>query len=353
MKKDEMSNKLKKYYVEDSIPATFLLRGMYIAKINFEEERIDNKYIVIETNMVYYGIRGDFKRTKVTCYDFIENKLINFYGHNTCEFIRADLNDKDNFYYKYKYSSLSDYKKLRVGDRVSFINPENADSIETRSNPVFKIVKKQKKEANFGCYDLVDEIGYVLRNVPSILLEKSDKNELNSPNHKFNGIPRGMKQIMNKEIEKNEKRTDRPKTPSKFKFSVDIDYSDDAPIEILFKDDNDSSYTRKALMNDVSLDEKIKISNTLKDVFKKIFYNEDKDKEEVFDLVDGETTYWRFSLSDFDHIEPRIYYNDDKLCHIDYKIGNIFKSKEDLIQNSGKENIKKIKENLEKYILEK
>lgn len=74
---------------------------------------------------------------------------------------------------------------------------------------------------------------------------------------------------------------ENPKTPSKLKFSIDIDYSDDAPIEILFKDDNETSYSRKALMCDVPLDKKIEISNMIKDVFKKIFYNEDENIKKI------------------------------------------------------------------------
>ena len=296
MKKDEMSIKMKKYYAE-IIPSNYLLKGMYVARLNYKEERIDNKYIVVETSIVYYGIRPDIKSVKVTCYDFIENKIVSFDG-NACDFIRADTdaNNNDDFCYKYKFTPLSVYKKLRLGDEVVFISPENMDSIETQQNPVFKIVKKQKKEADYGRYDLLDDTGYVLHNIPSMLLAKFDKEPMSS-NHKFNCvIGGGLLQMMDKKVEKNEKKRtvfpaedllgrlvefEKPKTPSKLKFSIDIDYSDDAPIEILFKDDNENSYSRKALMCDVPLDEKIEISNMIKDVFKKIFYNEDENIKKI------------------------------------------------------------------------
>ena len=296
MKKDEMSVKMKKYYAE-IIPSNYLLKGMYVARLNYKEERIDNKYIVVETSIVYYGIRPDIKSVKVTCYDFIENKIVSFDG-NACDFIIADTdaNNNDDFCYKYKFTPLSVYKKLRLGDEVVFISPENMDSIETQQNPVFKIVKKQKKEADYGCYDLLDDTGYVLHNIPSMLLAKFDKEPMSS-NHKFNCvIGGGLLQMMDKKVEKNEKKRtvfpaedllgrlvefEKSKTPSKLKFSIDIDYSDDAPIEILFKDDNENSYSRKALMCDVPLDKKIEISNMIKDVFKKIFYNEDENIKKI------------------------------------------------------------------------
>lgn len=304
MKKDDMSIKMKKYYA-DIIPPNYLLNGMYVAMLNYKEEKIDNKYIIVNTDTTYYDISADIKSVKVTCYDFIENKIVVFDG-NACDFIKADeyIVNNDDFCYKYDFTLFSVYKKLRVGDEVVFINPENVDSIENRQNPIFKIVKKQKKEKDYGRFNLLDDTGYVLHNVPSMILKESDK-EL-SPNHKFNN-----NRVMNKEnaeeIEEIENKYDeskeealkilldkekkdeenttfsihsikhsKPKTPSKLKFSIDIDYSDNAPIEILFKDDNKISYSRKALMCDVPLDKKIEISNTIKDVFKKIFYNEDK-----------------------------------------------------------------------------
>lgn len=295
MKKDEMSIKMKKYYAE-IIPSNYLLKGMYVARLNYKEERIDNKYIVVETSIVYYGICADIKSVKVTCYDFIENKIVVFDG-NVCDFIRADAdgNSNDDFCYKYKFTPLSVYKKLRVGDEVVFVSPKNMDSIETHQNPVFKIVEKQKKEADYGRFDLLDDTGYVLHNVPSMLLVKFDNELYSDHKFKFNcvvgGAGGGFLQIIDKKVKKNEKKRtvfpaedllgrlvefEKPKTPSKLKFSIDIDYSDDAPIEILFKDDNENSYSRKALMCDVPLDKKIEISNTIKDVFKKIFYNEDE-----------------------------------------------------------------------------
>lgn len=306
MKKDEMS--IKKKYYADRLPLIYLLKGMYVARLNCKEERIDNKYIVVDTDIIYYDNSVDIKGVKVTCYDFIENKIVVF-DDNECNFIKADEYDinNDDFCYKYNFTLLSVYKKLRVGDEVVFINPENVDSNETRSNPIFKIVKKQKKEADYGCFDLLDDTGYVLYNVPSMLLKELDsKIELMYPNNKFNN-----NRVMNKEnaeeIKEIEKKYDeskeealkilldkekkdeenttlsihsikhsKSKTPSKFEFNVNMDYTDDTPIEILFKDDNDSSYTRKALMYDVPLDKKIEISNTIKDIFKKIFYNEDE-----------------------------------------------------------------------------
>lgn len=304
MKKDEMSIKMKKYYA-DIIPSNYVSNGMYVAMLNYKEERIDNKYFVVNTDIIYYDNSADIKSVKVTCYDFIENKIVVFDG-NACDFIKADeyTMNNDDFCYKYDFTLFSVYKKLRVGDEVVFINPENVDSIENRQNPIFKIVKKQKKEKDYGRFDLLDDTGYILHNVPSMILKESDK-EL-SPNHKFNN-----NRVMNKEnaeeIEEIEKKYDeskeealkilldkekkdeknttfsihsikhsKPKTPSKFEFNVNMDYTDDTPIEILFKDDNDSSYTRKALMYNVPLDKKIEISNTIKDLFKKIFYNEDE-----------------------------------------------------------------------------
>lgn len=202
MKKDEI--RLKKRLDKYALKPSELTEGMYVGRINFKEERIDNKYIVVDISIVYYGISADIKSVKVTCYDFIENKIVVFDG-NTCDFIRVDVDDNsnDDFYYNYKFTPLSVYKKLRVGNEVVFISPENIDSIETRQNPVFKIVEKQKKEADYGRYDLLDDTGYVLHNVPSMLLKKSDlKNELMSPNHKFNSVPGGLLQIMDKKVEK-------------------------------------------------------------------------------------------------------------------------------------------------------
>lgn len=287
MKKEDQFYRVMQLYGNcRALRPSELVEGRYVARANSREKRIENKYIVVSNRTVYYGICGDLKTNKVTCYDFIENKLIDFDGRrNGCDFIRADANNNDDFDYKYKYSSLNKYKKLKVGDEVVFINPENIDSIETRQNPIFKIIKKQKLEADYGRFDLIDDTGYVLQNVPAILIKESDLNQTmideytEKKKEEYANQVKALEQILDKE-KKFYRPTDfirstkQPKTPSKLKFSVDIDYSDNTSIEILFKD-NDSSCLRKALMYDLPLDEKIKISNILKNVFKKIYYNED------------------------------------------------------------------------------
>ena len=99
MKKDEMSIKMKKYHA-DRLPLIYLLKGMYVARLNYKEERIDNKYIVVDTDIIYYDTSVDIKGVKVTCYDFIENKIVVFVD-NECNFIKADeyaINNDDTWF---------------------------------------------------------------------------------------------------------------------------------------------------------------------------------------------------------------------------------------------------------------
>lgn len=73
MKKDEI--RLKKRLDKYALKPSELTEGMYISRINFKAGRIDNKYVVVGKRIIDNG--DEFVRG-ITCYDFIENKLVDF-----------------------------------------------------------------------------------------------------------------------------------------------------------------------------------------------------------------------------------------------------------------------------------
>ena len=275
MEKDELFTKFEDYVLNPSD----LHVGMFVGKINFRKKIIENKYIITSIR------KNNEIIIEIECFDFVKDNEVTFDGLNIFTFLKVDLYNKDDFQYKYKYSSHNYFKQLKVGDEVEFIQP-----IDSPISPhwVFKIIEKTEVgKLTDGHVTLESRLGLKIYSVPGILLTDTYEEKINN---KFNSATGGgLLQMIDKNVEKNKKKSNvfsaedllgrmlefKPKTPSKLKFSVDIDYSDDTPIEILFKDGNNSSYSRKALMYDVPLDKKIEISNTLKDVFKKIFYNED------------------------------------------------------------------------------
>lgn len=523
--KDEI--RLKKRLDRYILKPSELTEGMYVGKINFREGRIDNKYIIIGKKIIINSKFKDYSVRAITCYDFIENKLVDF-KLPIFSFLKGS-EDNDDFYYKFKYSTLDEYKKLNIEDKVVFINPANVDSIETRSNPVFKIIKKQKKQGDCGRFDLMDDNGHVLHNVPGILLlkEVSEKEEIKmkkierdklftnfedyvldpydlhvgmfvakinfkeklienkyivtsimkynneiihkvecfdfvqnnkvtfdgfdiftflktnfnnkddfhykykyssydyfkqlkvgdevefvepigfvAPNWIFKVIAKNNEEenkhgyltlesrlgdkiydvpseLLNPTLEEKtrikfnrysgnllkqlldcDKLKDEPisiysisstksKTPTKLKFTIDIDYTNDSPIKLKLNEEG-HSYSRKTAIS-ASLDEKIKVLNVLKDIswrdiFRKYIKN---NKDEEVKLVSGKSKYWRFNPFNFKQIESRLYDESDLTCKIDIKIGNVFKSKMDLIiSNNSDKKVANIKEKLAKYILE-
>ena len=372
MKKDEI--RLKKRLDKYTLKSSELIEGMYVGRINFKAGRIDNKYLVVGKRIIDNG--DDFVRG-ITCYDFIENKLVDF-KPPIFSFLRGS-EDNNDFYYKFKYSTLDEYKKLNIGDEVVFISPEN---IKTRPTPLFKIVKKQIKQGDDGRFDLMDGNGYVLHNIPGILLEEfnfmkeviynkfkdvkggllkqlfdtvADENRI-----KYIEIPGdAMRQQFEKEDTAEENKKERPtysirsmksKTPTKLKFTIDIDYANDAPIKIKLKKE-DSSYSKDVSIF-TSIDKKNKLSNILKNIsFRDIFEKYIESENDEVKLISGKSKYWRFIPFNFKCIESRLYDEFDLTCQIDIKSGNLFKSKMDLLK-SDTEEVKKIKENLAKYILE-
>lgn len=325
MKKDEIVDKMR-YLNKYILNTNEIVEGMYVGKFNYHNEKIENKYIVVSntrTNM--YDIR-------ISCYDFIENKIVDFYAPDAFGLLRVSPKYDAGYRFDFKYSTLDDNKKINIGEKVIFVNYKNS---RARPTPIFTITRKQKikiQGVECLCFDLISS-GYKLYNVPGTLLRrifsKEDiEKEINHPKYSISEI----------------------KIPKKFKFGINIYFRDDTPVEIELNYGNDPS-SKKILMY-ASLEDKIKFSDTIKDTFKYLYSEAIKKEEKVFELVNGKTKYWRFSPFNFKHIEEKIYYDDDLDCQADFKSGNIFRSKEEIIKNSVEENTKKIKEKLAKFILE-
>lgn len=342
MKKDELFTNFEDYILDPYD----LNAGLFVAKINFKKKIIENKYIVTSV------MKHDEIINRVECFDFVTNNEVTFDGIDIFTFLKVNVDNEEHFQYKYEYSSRNYFKQLKVGDEVEFVQPIGSP---ITPHYVFKIIEKMDG-INFISDRVIleDKLGGKMYNVPAILLTDTCEEKINN---KFNNVPGGMLKHMfdignKKECRTYPIRSMKSKTPTKLKFTIDIDYTNDTPIKLKLKEEG-SSYSRNTLIA-ASLDEKIKVSNALKDVsFREIFLkNILKIKNEEDRLISGKSKYWRFIPFNFNHIESRLYDTSDLTCHIDLKSGNFFKSKEDLIINSDAEKVKKIKENLAKYILE-
>lgn len=438
MKKDEFY-RYAPFFDYYTLKPSELTEGKYVARINPKKKIIENKYVVVKIHN-----KDNRKLIKVACYDFIENKIAEFDGINVFNFFDVSAqNNLIDFHYKYKYSTLDEYKKLNIGDEVVFISPEN---IKTRPTPLFKIVKKQKKQGDCGRFDIMDGNGYVIHNVPGILLLKEvsceekikmEKDELFTNFEDYvldpSDLHVGMfvakinfkkKIIENKyvvtsiikhdeiinrvecfDFVKNNEVTfdgldiftflevdlyNKDDFQYKYKYSsrnyfkqlkvgdeVEFIQPIDSPIsphyvfKIIEKSEGKLTYDHvtlesrlgvkfygvPALLLNPTLEEKIMIKfnrcsgGLLKELLESRWIEDNEISVEICKLISGKSKYWRFSPFNFNQIESRIYDTADLTCHIDLKTGNLFKSKMDLLKSSG-EKVKKIKENLAKYILE-
>ena len=342
MEKDELFTNFEDYVLDPYD----LHAGMFVAKINFKKKIIENKYIVTSVR------KNDEIIIEIECFDFVKNNEVTFDGLDIFTFLKVDLNNKDDFHYKYNYSSHNYFKQLKVGDEVEFIQP-----IDSPITPhwVFKIIEKTEEGKLTDDHVILEnKLGVKMYGVPGILLTDTYEEKINN---KFNSVPGGMLKHLFDVGNKRERptysiRSMKSKAPTKLKFTIDIDYTNDTPIKLKLKEDG-SSYSRNTLIA-ASLDEKTKVLNILKDIsFRDIFrkYIKNDEDEEVELLISGKSKYWRFLPFNFRCIESRLYDVSDLTCQIDLKSGNLFKSKNDLLK-SDTEKVKKIKENLAKYILE-
>ena len=342
MEKDELFTNFEDYVLDPYD----LHAGMFVAKINFKKKIIENKYIVTSVR------KNDEIIIEIECFDFVKNNEVTFDGLDIFTFLEVDLYNKDDFQYKYKYSSRNYFKQLKVGDEVEFIQP-----IDSPITPhwVFKIIEKTEEGKLTDDHVILEnKLGVKMYGVPGILLTDTYEEKINN---KFNSVPGGMLKHLFDVGNKRERptysiRSMKSKAPTKLKFTIDIDYTNDTPIKLKLKEDG-SSYSRNTLIA-ASLDEKTKVLNILKDIsFRDIFrkYIKNDEDEEVEQLISGKSKYWRFLPFNFRCIESRLYDVSDLTCQIDLKSGNLFKSKNDLFK-SDTEKVKKIKENLAKYILE-
>lgn len=390
MKKDELFTNFEEYVLNPDD----LNVGMFVGKMNFRKKIIENKYIITSI------LKNNEIIVKVKCFDFIKNKEVTFGGLNIFTFLKANVDNQECFHYKYKYSTRNYFKQLKVGDEVEFIQP-----IYSTITPhyVFKIIEKSDGN-NFVSdrVNLEDKLGGKMYNVPAILLTDTYEEKINN---KLNQVPNLLSQIVNEyglnyseilgdimkfdkeniKIKKNS--STKSKTPTKSEFCVNIDYTKDnpnpidinlkeyaednsysikstkfkdstkkfnicvnidymnnTPIELEFNDGN-NSYSRKASIS-ASLDEKHKFNEALKTIVQK-----DEHEKEPYIPVNGKK-YWRFSSLDFRHVESRLFYTNDLISQLDFKIGNFFISKEDLIIFGRKERIDMIKEELAKFAFE-
>ena len=321
--------------------------GMFVAKINFKEKLIENKYVV--TSIMKYN---NEIINRVECFDFVQNNKVTFDGFDIFTFLKANLNNKDEFHYKYEYSSHEYFEQLKVGDEVEFVQPIGF----VAPNWIFKVIEKSQGKLTYDHCTLESRLGEKFYGVPAALLNPTLEEKTRIKFNRYSGNL--LKQLLDCDKLKDEPSiysisSIKSKTPTKLKFTIDIDYTNDSPIKLKLNEEG-HSYSRKTAIS-ASLDEKIKVLNILKDIsWRDIFrkYIKNNVDEEV-ELISGKSKYWRFNPFNFKQIESRLYDESDLTCKIDIKIGNIFKSKMDLIINNNSENkVSNIKEKLAKYILE-
>lgn len=344
MKDDELFTNFEDYVLDPHD----LHIGMFVAKINFKEKLIENKYVV--TSIMKYN---NEIINRIECFDFVQNNKVTFDGFDIFTFLKTNLNNKDDFHYKYKYSSYDYFKQLKVGDEVEFVQPIDF----VAPNWIFKVIAKNNEEENkHGYLTLESRLGDKIYDVPSELLNPTLEEKTRIKFNQYSGNL--LKQLLDCDKLKDEPSiysisSMKSKTPTKLKFTIDIDYTNDSPIKLKLNEEG-HSYSRKTAIS-ASLDEKIKVLNILKDIswrdiFRKYIKN---NKDEEVELISGKSKYWRFNPFNFKQIESRLYDETDLTCKIDIKIGNVFKSKMDLIINNNSESkISNIKEKLAKYILE-
>lgn len=344
MKDDELFTNFEDYVLDPYD----LHVGMFVAKINFKKKIIENKY-VISSIMKY----NNEIINRVECFDFVQNNKVTFNGFDIFTFLKTNFNNKDDFHYKYKYSSYDYFKQLKVGDEVEFVQPIGFEA----PNWIFKVIAKNNEEENkHGYLTLESRLGDKIYDVPSELLNPTLEEKTRIKFNRYSGNL--LKQLLDCDKLKDEPSiysisSTKLKTPTKLKFTIDIDYTNDSPIKLKLNEEG-HSYSRKTAIS-ASLDEKIKVLNVLKDIswrdiFRKYIKN---NKDEEVKLISGKSKYWRFNPFNFKQIESRLYDETDLICKIDIKIGNVFKSKLDLIINNNSEKkVVNIKEKLAKYILE-
>lgn len=343
MKDDELFTNFEDYVLDPYD----LHVGMFVAKINFKKKIIENKYIVTSIN------KYDEIINRVECFDFVQNNKVTFDGFDIFTFLKANLNNKDEFHYKYKYSSHEYFEQLKVGDEVEFVQPIGF----VAPNWIFKVIAKNEGENKHGYLTLESRLGEKFYGVPAALLNPTLEEKTRIKFNRYSGNL--LKQLLDCDKLKDEPisiysiSSTKSKTPTKLKFTIDIDYTNDSPIKLKLNEEG-HSYSRKTAIS-ASLDEKIKVLNILKDIsWRDIFrkYIKNNENEEV-ELISGKSKYWRFNPFNFKQIESRLYDETDLTCKIDIKIGNVFKSKMDLIiSNNSESKVANIKEKLAKYILE-
>lgn len=343
MEKDELFTNFEDYVLD---PYDLHI-GMFVAKINFKEKLIENKYIVTSINKY-----DDEIINRVECFDFVQNNKVTFDGFDIFTFLKANLNNKDDFHYKYEYSSHDYFEQLKVGDEVEFVQPIGF----VGPNWIFKVIEKSQGKLTYDHCTLESRLGEKFYGVPAALLNPTLEEKTRIKFNQYSGNL--LKQLLDCDKLKDEPSiysisSTKSKTPTKLKFTIDIDYTNDSPIKLKLNEEG-HSYSRKTAIS-ASLDEKIKVLNILKDIswrdiFRKYIKN---NKNEEVELISGKSKYWRFNPFNFKQIESRLYDESDLTCKIDIKIGNVFKSKMDLIiSNNSESKVANIKEKLAKYILE-
>ena len=343
MKKDDLFTNFEDYVLDPYD----LHVGMFVAKINFKEKLIENKY-VISSIMKY----NNEIINRVECFDFVQNIKVTFDGFDIFTFLKANLNNKDEFQYKYEYSSHDYFEQLKVGDEVEFVQPIGF----VGPNWIFKVIEKSQGKLTYDHCTLESRLGEKFYGVPAALLNPTLEEKTRIKFNRYSGNL--LKQLLDCDKLKDEPSiysisSTKSKTPTKLKFTIDIDYTNDSPIKLKLNEEG-HSYSRKTAIS-ASLDEKIKVLNVLKDIswrdiFRKYIKN---NKDEEVKLISGKSKYWRFNPFNFKQIESRLYDESDLTCKIDIKIGNVFKSKMDLIiSNNSESKVANIKEKLAKYILE-
>lgn len=217
--------------------------GDFVSRINFDGKRINNRYFVslIKTDQSDQSNNNKKSVIKVRCYDFIEDKFVDFVGDELLNFLKPNCND----FYDYQFST----DKMEVDDYVTFIDPKPFQMVIKRDKEktLFVITSCSIDKYGTKFVSLVDNNNNCLFNIPAAFLKVYDRKITSDKQIKINPI-KGKKDM---KIENNLKTSPFVPKESEDTKNLNFDFSinvNNKGIKFEFHDENHK------LMSETSVD---------------------------------------------------------------------------------------------------